>query len=303
MLPRSGEIGTDYAGPFSQEVVVVVTKAVILGALMLLVGFLLWRLIAAELVNPAKELAVAVDKEDFAWFACSSCGKTFMGQATTRKGYCPYCKFQMMLATEDKRVLGEGTNDQDYAWFFSRECGNLFFARDTGRMGVCPYCAEPLDLTAPKTTVAMDSSRPARVVAWTRANFRGLLAGALAIFVVSVGAIYFLIETRTILSLRPVEGAVSQGAGIEFSRWQSRKKTITIGNAQNNDVVLTEPSLGGVRYVVSFVRVGGKTRAYLSRSQNRPITINEESQYNPRLQDHDKVRLGNAVFEVSTRDT
>jgi len=107
---------------------------------MLVVGFLLWQLVAGEFFNPAEKLAVEADKENFDWFICSSCARLFMAEVTTRKGYCPYCKFQMMLVTEDKRVFGKSADESEFAWFFSPECGNVFFAYAIEEMGVCPYC-------------------------------------------------------------------------------------------------------------------------------------------------------------------
>jgi len=89
---------------------------------------------------------------------------------------------------------------------------------------------------------------------------------------------------------------------IDLSKWRARKKQLTLGDGENDDIILNHPSLKGVRGVLSFVRVGGKTRAYLSRSSHEPILINEKREYNPRLRDHDKIQLGDILFEVSTRD-
>lgn len=278
-------------------------KALIFGLLMLLVGFFLWRLVAVELFNPAEKLTVGVDKENFAWFECSNCGNPFMAEATTRRGYCPYCNFQMMLVTEDKRVMGKSVDGDDFAWFFSHECGNVFYARETKKTGTCPYCAESVNLTAPRTTIAKGSvEAPSRLAAWTKDNYGILLMGTLVLFTISAACVCFLIESRTILSLRPVEGIVSQDSKIELSKWQTRKKRLTLGNAQGDDIILTEPSLKGDQYILSFVRVGGKTRAYLSRDSDQPVLINEEKEYNPRLHNRDRIRLGDVVFEVSTRD-
>ena len=278
-------------------------KAVVFGLLILLIGFVLWQLIVGEFFNPAEELAVAVNKENFDWFSCSSCGKLFMAEVTTRKGYCPYCKFQMMLVTEDKRVLAKSVNKSDFICFFSPKCGRVFFAYETKQMGICPYCAEPVDLTAPRTTVPEGpSSVPARLAAWTKANSGKLLLGSMGLFIVSVAVIYLLIENRTVLSLRSIEGAVSEEANIKLSKWQTRKKRLTLGDTEDDDIVLPEPSLKDIHYVLSFVRVGGKTHAYLSRSPDQPILINEKKQYNPRLHDHDIIKLGDVVFEVNTKD-
>jgi len=277
-----------------------VIKAFVFGLLMLVVGFLLWQLVAGEFFNPAEKLAVEADKENFDWFICSSCARLFMAEVTTRKGYCPYCKFQMMLVTEDKRVFGKSADESEFAWFFSPECGNVFFAYAIEEMGVCPYCAEPLDLTVPRSSVAEDAgSVPLR---WVKANIGMLLLACVAVFAVSIAGIYVLLERRTVLSLRPIDGTVSEEVNIDLSKWRARKKQLTLGDGENDDIILNHPSLKGVRCVLSFVRVGGKTRAYLSRSSHEPILINEKCEYNPRLRDHDKIQLGDILFEVSTRD-
>jgi predicted component of type VI protein secretion system len=68
------------------------------------------------------------------------------------------------------------------------------------------------------------------------------------------------------------------------------------------DIVLEAPSLKDIYCILSFVRVGGKTHAYLRHRSNEPVWINDKPQYNAQLKDHDKVRIGDVVFEVHTRD-
>lgn len=271
-------------------------KAVVFGLLILVTGFFLWQMIIGVFFNPAEDLAAGIDKEDFDWFTCASCGRLFMAEVTTRKGYCPYCKFQMMLITEDKRVFGRGAGESEFIWFFSPQCGKVFFAFATEQPGACPYCAEPLDLAAPFVAVAANGSNPLRAYAGK------LFWGSLGLFAISIAGIYILLENRTVLSLEPIEGAVSKETKIVLSKWQTRKKKLTLGGAPDDDIVLNEPSLKDVRCVLSFVRVGGKTHAYLSRGSNKPILVNEKPEYNPRLHNHDKIKLGDVVFEVNTRD-
>jgi DNA-directed RNA polymerase subunit RPC12/RpoP len=285
----------------SQGRVIIVKKAVIFSFLMLVTGFVLWQMIVGEFFNPAQELAVEVEKENFAWFSCSNCGALFMAEETTRKGYCPYCKFQMMLATEDKKVLAKSPDKSEFTSFLSPECGKVFFANATGQMGNCPYCKESIDLTAPIATVASKES-PDPLVAWANDHYGKLLLGAFVVLVFSVGGIYVLLENRIILSLNPIEKHVSEGTKIEFSKWRTRKKKLTLGDAKGDDIILKNPSLKGVQCELSFVRVGGKTRAYLRHKSNHPILVNEKPQYNPRLKDHDKVRLGDLLFEVHARE-
>jgi DNA-directed RNA polymerase subunit RPC12/RpoP len=284
--------------------VIVLKKALVLAFLMLLMGFALWRLVAGELSSPAEDIAKVMDEENFAWFDCSSCGNLFMAEATTRKGYCPYCKFQMMLVTEDKRVMGKRAGGDDFKWFFSHECGNIFFAHASERVGSCPYCAEPVDLSITETPVVANAgSVPLQLAAWTRAHSGKLVLGAFALIAVSIAGICLVIENRIVLSLNPIEGAVSQVARIELSKRQAKKKKLTMGSLQGDDIFLAETLLHGARYVFSFVQVGGKIRAYLSRSQeDQPVLINEETQFNPRLRNHDRIKLGDVVFEVSNSD-
>jgi hypothetical protein len=122
------------------------------------------------------------------------------------------------------------------------------------------------------------------------------------LFIISIAGIYILLESRTILSLKPLEGATSPETRIELSKWKTRKKKLTLGNTAEYDIVLTDPSLKDTRCELSFVRVGGKIRAYIRRGSNEPIWVNEKPEYNPRLNDRDKVRLGDVVFEVHSRD-
>ena len=137
-------------------------KSVVFGLLILVTGFFLWQMIIGVFFNPAENLSVGIDKEDFDWFTCASCGRLFMAEVTTRKGYCPYCKFQMMLVTEDRRVSGRSSDESKFIWFFSPRCGKVFFAFETERPGACPYCAEPLDLASPLVAVAANGSNPLR---------------------------------------------------------------------------------------------------------------------------------------------
>ena len=193
---------------------------------------------------------------------------------------------------------------EEFEWFFSHKCGNIFFAHASERMGACPYCAEAVDLTITETpVVAGAGSVPLQLAAWTRAHSGKLILGILALCAVSIAGICLALENRIVLSLNPIEGAVSQVAKIELSKRQARKKKLTMGSLQSDDIFLAETMLHGARYVFSFVQVGGKIRAYLSRSQeDQPVLINEETQFNPRLRNHDKIKLGDVMFEVSTRD-
>ena len=274
-------------------------KAVVCGFLFLAIGFVLWQVIAGEFINPAEELSTRINKENFEWFKCPACGDLFMAEVTTRKGYCPYCQSQLMLVTEAKRVVGTSVDESQFFWFFSPECGNVFFACQTDKMGKCPYCGELLDLTAPEAT---DLEHPPQLVAWTKFNFGKLLLGTFGIFAISVAGIYFLLERRTMLSFKPVEGPVPVTMKIELSKWMARKKKVTLGDTPDNDIVLKDPSLKDTNCVLSFVRVGGKLHAYLSQGSNKPVWINEKLQYNPRLHDQDKVKLGDVIFEVKARE-
>jgi DNA-directed RNA polymerase subunit RPC12/RpoP len=277
-------------------------KALFFGILMIAVGFILWRMIASEFFNPAEELAAGVNRENFSWFTCSSCGKLFMAEVTTLKGRCPYCNTQMMLVTEDRRVMGRSVDESEFIWFFSPQCGKVFFAYNTGNLGTCPYCGESIELTAPLIADLKEESAAADLRVWAKAHASGLLFGALAVLVVSLTCIYLLLERRVMLSLEPVGNAVSENARIELSKRQIRKKQLTLGNEEDSDVILSDPSMKGHRYVLSFVRVGGKMHAYLHHGSNKPIKVNQKPEYNPRLKDSDEVTLGDVVFKVHTRD-
>jgi len=275
-------------------------KAVFFGFLLLVIGFVLWQIVAGEFFNPADKLVTKISKENFDWFKCPACGSLFMAEATTRKGYCPYCASQVMLVPEAGRVIGRSVDDSHFFPFFSPKCGNVFFAYETGESGKCPYCGETLALTAPKT-IDLEEETPT-LIAWTRANFGRVVMGVLGLFAISIAFIYVLMQSRTVLSLKPVQGTVSTATHIELSKWKARKKKITLGDTADNDIVLKDPSLKKTNCVLSFVRVGGKTHAYLSEGSNNPIWINEKLQYNPRLHNRDRVKLGNVVFEVKTKE-
>ncbi|MBI4831579.1 MAG: hypothetical protein HY801_08505 [Candidatus Lindowbacteria bacterium] len=199
-----------------------------------------------------------------------------MAEATTRKGSCPYCGFQMMLVTEDKKVVGAGADDADFIWFFSPACKKLFFAYQTHKMGKCPYCGEAIDLTAPATIEHL--KQPSRIATLLKANFGKLLMAALGLFAVSIAGIYILLENRVILSLEPVEGALSEAARINLSRRLIKKKRLTLGGSTDDDIVVRDPSLKNTKCTFSFVRVGG------------------------RIKNHDKVRIGDTVFEVHAQE-
>ncbi len=275
-------------------------KPIIAGLLILLVGFFLWRMVASEFFNPSDNLAVQKDKENFEWFVCSNCSELYMAEATTRKGYCPYCGFQTMLVAEARRVLARSADESEFVWFFSPECGNVFFAHDTGQMGTCPYCDKAIDLTAPVST-DLDEP-PTKVAAWAKARAKGLFAGALVVFAVSMSGFYILRERQIILSLNPIDESVSRDMKIELSRHQARKKKLTLANSEDADIVLKNPSLKDLQFILSFVRVGGKTHSYLQHGLNETIQVNEKKEYNPRLKDHDKVHLGDVEYEVYARE-
>ncbi len=276
-------------------------KALLFGFLMLLTGLILWAMINSELLTPADELAASVDHENFSWFTCSGCGKLFMAEVTTMKGNCPYCQFQLMLVTEDRRLMGRSTDENDFIWFFSPACGKVFFAYETKEAGACPYCNEAIELAAPRIA---DLEGPAsnRLATWSKAHFGKLLFGVLGLFAASVTGIYLLLERRIILSFEPVDGAVSEMTNIELSRRQVRKKKLTMGDGTEDDIVLRNPSLKDFHYVLSFVRVGGKTHAYLHHGLNKPIWVNKKPEYNPRLKNHDKIELADIMFEVHTQE-
>lgn len=275
-------------------------KPVVFGLLILLIGFILWRMVDKELLNPSEGLSVQVDKENFEWFTCSSCRELFMAEATTRKGYCPYCDFQMMLVSETKRVFGNNADESGFIWFLSPNCGKLFLAYETGETGVCPYCNEAIALNVPPSIDLEES--PTMLAAWTRAHAKGLLAGALGVFAFSMAGIFLLRERQIMLSLMPVDEADSHGRKIELSRHQARKKKLTLAGNGEADVVLESPSPNDIHFILSFVRVGKKTHSYLRHGSNKAVEINEKLEYNPRLKDHDKVTLGDIVYEVYTRE-
>lgn len=276
-------------------------KALVFGCLVLVTWLALWMMINSELLTPTDDLAAGVDRENFSWFTCSGCGKLFMAEATTMKGSCPYCKFQLMLITEDKRLMGQSVDEDDFIWFFSPACGKIFFAYETNKIGSCPYCEEQIELSAP---LVADLEGPAsnRLVTWSKAHSGKLLFGVLIIFAASLTGIYFLLERQIVLSFEPVNRAGSEPANIELSRRQIRKKQITIGDGNDDDIELKIPSLKDFHYVLSFVRVGGKLHAYLHHGLNKPIRVNEKPEYNPRLKNHDKIELGDIMFEVHTRE-
>ncbi len=276
-------------------------KAVVFGLLLVGICFILWHIIAGEISTPVEDLAMKVDKENFEWFTCPSCGELFFAEATTRKGSCPYCGSQMMLVSEVERVIGRSVDESKFVCFFSPKCKKVFFAYETQETGKCPYCAEVLELIAPVTAVH-DEESDSLLLAWTESNFGAFLTGIMGLFVASVAGIYVIMQSRTILSLKPVEGVVSEKTKIELSKWKTRKKKITLGDNPDNDIILKDPSLKDVHCILSFVRVGGKTHAYLRRTTNQPIWINEKPEYNARLHDHDKVKLGEVIFEVSTKE-
>ena len=275
-------------------------KAVIFGLLILAVGFFLWRMIASEFSSPSVNLAVQRNTESFEWFLCSSCDKVFMAEATTKKGHCPYCQIQMMLVTESKRISGKASDESEFVWFFSPECGNIFLADDTQQMGVCPYCNEPIELIAPVSTDLQEP--PPQLIAWVSAYATVLFVVALGVFSVSITGYYVLRERQVMLSLNPIDTAVASDSTIELSRHQIRKKELTISGKEDADIVLKNPALRDLQLILSFVRVGGRTHSYLHQKSNRAIQVNDKPEYNPRLKDHDKVRLGDVVFEVYARE-
>lgn len=278
---------------------IVVKKAVIAGILMLVIGFVLWQMVAAEFFRPVEKMAAKVDKDNFAWFSCPDCGKLFMAELTTRKGHCPHCGFQLMLISEDRRTLGTSVNEDEFIWFFSPKCGKLFFAFETGQSGTCPYCGEKVDLIAP---LVADLEEPqSGALTFVKAHWEKLFGGSVALFFVSIAGIHLLLQRQVILSLRPVETALDQGLKIDVSRRQIKRKQLTLGESEDNDIVLRNPSLKDVHCILSFVNVGGKTHAYLRNRSNDPVCVNEKLAYNPQLNDSDKIRLGNLMFEVHKR--
>ncbi|GAB4344911.1 MAG: hypothetical protein Kow0099_24730 [Candidatus Abyssubacteria bacterium] len=284
---------------FVRRAVVSMKKAIIAGVLLLVMGFILWQMVAAEFFKPVEKVAAKVDKENFAWFSCPSCDRLFMAELTTRKGYCPYCGFQLMLISEDKRILGTSVNEEEFIWFFSPRCGKLFFAFETGHSGTCPYCGEKVELTAPLVAdLEEPSSRP---MLFMKQHWETLATGSLVLFFASVACIYLLLQRQVVLSLRPVETMLDEGLKIDLSRRHTKRKRLTLGESEDNDIVLKNPSLKDVQCIISFVKVGGKTHAYLRNRSNDPVCVNDKLTYNPQLKDSDKVRLGEIVFEVHTR--
>jgi DNA-directed RNA polymerase subunit RPC12/RpoP len=279
-------------------VVVAVKKAVVFGLLMLAVTCVFWLTIAREFFNPAEEIKVAADKENLTWFMCSDCRQIFMAEETTKKGYCAYCGSTMMLTTEDKRAFSRSANEEKFGWFFSPSCGKLFFAYETRDVGNCPHCGELIDLTL--SPEAPPEEAPPVLVATVKTHAGKLLAAAIGLFVVSVSGIYILLQKQVVLTLQPVEGTPSEETRIKLSRKQTKKKKLTLGNSTDDDILLKDASLDDIHYLFSFVRVGGKTYAYLSRGSNKPILVNDKPEYNPKLKDHDKVKIGDRVFEVHT---
>jgi DNA-directed RNA polymerase subunit RPC12/RpoP len=257
-------------------------------------------MVAAEFSKPSDDLAVQRDTENFEWFLCSNCNKVFMAEATTKKGHCPYCQYQMMLETESKRISGKGSDESEFICFFSPECGNIFFANDTQQMGTCPYCREPIDLTAPVSTDL--EQPPPKLLAWVGNHAKGLFAIALGVFAVSMTGFYFLRERQVMLSLSPIDTAASEDSTIELSRHHLRKKELFLSGKEDADIVLKNPALRDLQLILSFVRVGGKTHSYLHQKSNHAIQVNDRPEFNPRLKDHDKVQLGDVVFEVYARE-
>lgn len=279
---------------------VVMKKAIVFGFLILIVGFFLWRMIDAESYNPSQSLAVDVDKENFEWFTCPGCDELFMAEVTTRKGYCPYCQLQIMLITEAKRAFGRSTDKTEFVWLLSPDCGNVFFARDTGLMGICPYCREGILLVAPPTH---DLEQPStKIIAAVRQYSGGIFAGGILLFAFSITGLYFLRQRQVVISLKPVEEGISVEKEIRLSRRQIKNKKLTLSGADDADIVVHSPSLKDVKYTISFVEIGGKTRAYLHQSKNQPIQVNEKPELNPRLNNNDKVRLGDVTFEVCSKE-
>jgi DNA-directed RNA polymerase subunit RPC12/RpoP len=279
---------------------IVLKKPIIFGLLMLAVVFFLWRVVATQFSDPSDTLAVRGDKENLEWFSCSNCSELFMAEATTKKGHCPYCQFQMMLETESKRVLGKGVDESEFVWFLSDECGNVFFAHETQKMGSCPYCKEPIELTTPISTDLEQS--PPQAVTWARVHGKELLAIALGVFAISMTGFYILRERQIMLSLSPIDETLSSEMKIELTRHQLRKKELTLAGNEGADIVLRNPALRDLQLILSFVRVGGKTHSYLHPRSNLTLQVNEKPVYNPRLKDHDKVQLGDIVFEVFARE-
>lgn len=271
-------------------------KGVVFGLLLLIMGVALWWMAAGEISNPAEEVAVRMGKETFAWFTCPNCSKLFMAEESSKKGECPYCGFAMILGAEQKRTFGVSVDNSQYGWFLSPACKKVFFAYETKQAGKCPYCGEAVDLTLPESIGPQESPPALLVSAKTHAG--PLLLIGVVFLAISVAGIHFLLENRVILSLEPIEGALPEEQEIRLSRRQAKRKQLTLGPSATDDINIDHPSLKDAQYTLSFVRVGRNTHAYLSRSPNKPVLINDKPRYNAQLKDSDKVRLGDIVFEV-----
>ena len=274
-------------------------KGVIFGLLLLAAGFILWRMIAGELSSPMARVAAGVKKENFTWFTCASCGKLFMAEGTTTKGYCPYCGFTMLLLPGEKKVFGTSVDESQFVTFFSPGCKKPFFAYQTKQVGKCPYCGESIDLTVPETIDLQES--PPGLLVFAKAHAGNLLLIAVLTFGISIAGIYILLGNRVILSFEPIE-APSEERKIEFSKRKIKKKQLTLGPSTSDDITISHPSLKDFHCTLSFVRVGKNTHAYLRRSSNLPVWVNDKPQYNAQLKNHDKIRLGDIVFEVHANE-
>lgn len=275
-------------------------KGIAFGLLLLLVGFLLWQMVAAEFSNPVAKMAVKVDKENFSWFTCPSCGRLFMAEATAMKGRCPYCGFTMTLGIEQKRLIGTSVDESEFVTFLCPSCNRFFLAYQTGEMGKCPYCGEKIKLTAPKI-VDLEESPPSLLV-MAKSHTGAILLIVLVSVGLSATGLYMFRERRVMLSLYPLGGALSEEQKIELSNRQIKKKQLTLGPSITDDINIDHPSLKDFHCILSFVRVGGNMHAYLRRSSNLPIWVNDKPQYNAQLKNHDKVKLGDIVFEVHADD-
>jgi DNA-directed RNA polymerase subunit RPC12/RpoP len=279
-----------------QKRVVVLKKGLVFGFLLLITGFFLWRLVAGGFSNPVTDVAATVAKENFAWFTCPSCSMLFMAEETTRKGQCPYCGSTMMLGIEAKRIIGTSVDESQFSSFLSPACNKLFFAYQTNEVGRCPYCGEPIELTG-RPTIDLQESPPGPLI-FAKAHMGILLMTLIALFGVSLAGVYVVRGNRVILSLVQMEEAQAKGRKIELSRRKIKKKQLTLGPSTSDDISIDHPSLKDFHCILSFVRVGGNTHAYLRRSSNLPIVVNGKPQYNAQLKDHDKIRLGDILFEV-----
>ncbi len=270
-------------------------KGLVCGLLLLLTGFILWRMIAGELSTPVSKVAAGVKKENFAGFSCPSCGKLFMAEVTTKKGRCPYCGFTMYLGEEEK-VFGVSADESQFVPFFSPACKKLFFAYQTNEIGQCPYCGEPINLAVTSTVDLQEP--PSGLLALVSAHAGTLILIALALFGISVASVYIMYENRVMLSLEPIAGSLSEMKRVELRRRQIKRRQLTLGASMNDDITISDPSLNGINYTLSFVQVGRNTHAYLRRSSNQPILVNDKPQYNANLKDRDKIQLGKVTYEV-----